>query len=44
MNTMSDVKKKDQEWKIEVSTENDTITLVLIDKNDNRVSRKVPSS
>tara|TARA_B000000460_G_scaffold112929_1_gene79262 strand:+ start:80 stop:349 length:270 start_codon:yes stop_codon:yes gene_type:complete len=41
---MSDVKKKDQEWKIEVSTENDTITLVLIDKNDNRVSRKVPSS
>ena len=44
MNTMGDVKKKDQEWKIEVSTENDTITLVLIDKNDNRVSRKVPSS
>jgi hypothetical protein len=41
---MSDVKKKDQEWKIEVSTENGTITLVLIDKNDNRVSRKVPSS
>ena len=44
MNTMADVKKKNQEWKIEVSTENDTITLVLIDKNDNRVSRKVPSS
>ena len=44
MNTMGDVKKKNQEWKIEVSTENDTITLVLIDKNDNRVSRKVPSS
>jgi|TARA_B110000014_G_scaffold258448_1_gene244587 hypothetical protein len=41
---MGDVKKKNQEWKIEVSTENDTITLVLIDKNDNRVSRKVPSS
>ena len=44
MNTMGDVKKKNQEWKIVVSTENDTITLVLIDKNDNRVSRKVPSS
>ena len=44
MNTMGDVKKKNQEWKIEVSTENDTITLVLIDKNDNRVSRKVPNS
>ena len=41
---MGDVKKKNQEWKIEVSTENDTITLVLIDKNDNRVSRKVPNS
>ena len=44
MNTMGDVKKKNQEWKIEISTENDTITLVLIDKNNNRVSRKIPSS
>ena len=35
MNTMGDVKKKNQEWKIEVSTENGTITLVLIDKNNN---------
>lgn len=41
---MGDVKKKNQEWKIEISTENDTITLVLIDKNNNRVSRKIPSS
>jgi len=44
MNMMGDVKKKKQEWKIEISTENDTITLVLIDKNNNRVSRKIPSS
>ena len=44
MNTMGDVKKKNQEWKIEISTENGTITLVLIDKNDNRVSRKMPYS
>ena len=44
MNMMGDIKKKNQEWKIEISTENDTITLVLIDKNNNRVSRKIPNS
>ncbi len=44
MNTMGSIKKKNQEWKVEISTEKDTITLVLIDKNNNRVSRKIPSS
>ena len=44
MNRMGDVKKKNQEWKIEISTENGIITLVLIDKNNNRVSRKIPDS
>jgi len=44
MNKTDDVKNKIQEWKIEISVENDIIILVLIDKNNKRVARKISKS
>ncbi|MBH59306.1 MAG: hypothetical protein CMO19_02670 [Thaumarchaeota archaeon] len=44
MNKTNDVKKKIQEWKIQISVENDSIILVLIDKNNNRVSINISKS
>ena len=44
MNKTDDVKNKIQEWKIEISVENDIIILVLIDKNNERVARKISKS